>query len=165
MGLSRSPFYVNLLCFSISGSQGEASLLPGRVCSEPRDYQMSSHPGWWGRGGEAIVRLVGTWAQMALLRGSLKLHESEPKAKRAVTSVGDRLQSQRWTFTFASRCLNSGFLLLKSELVVKGIKVSALGAGSQSALSLRTAGRVCTQLAKQLCRLFKQLGLEGAGDA
>lgn len=163
MSLSRSPFYVNHLCFSISRSQGEASLPPGRVCSETRDYQRSSHPGRWGgegRGGNCCSpsRNLDTDGSS---RGSLMLHESE--RKRAVTSAAERLQNQRWTFTFASRCLNSSFFLLKSELVAKGIKVAALGAGSQSALSLRTAGRVCTRLAKQLCRHFKQLGLVGAG--
>jgi hypothetical protein len=49
--------------------------------------------------------------------------------------------------------------------VVKGIKVAALGAGSQSALSPWTAGRVCTRLEKQLCEHFKQLGLVAAVDA
>lgn len=131
--LFSSPFCINHLCFSVSGSQGETSLPSGRICSEPRDYQISNHSGRRRRGGEAIVvRLAGTWAHMALLGVP---YESEPKAKQVVNSAAEQLQNQRWTFTFAPRCPNSSFLLLKSELVVKGIKVAALGAGSQSALS------------------------------
>lgn len=74
-------------------------------------------------------------------------------------SVAERLQNHRWTFTFAFRLLNSSFLLLKSELVVKGIKVAALGAGSQPALSLRTAGKVCTH--KAAVRTFQAAGFGG----
>lgn len=53
------------------------------------------------------------------------LRESEPEAKWVVKSAAEQLRIQGWTFMFTSRCLNSSFLLLKSELVVKGIKVAA----------------------------------------
>lgn len=78
-------------CFSISGSQGEASLPSGQICSGPRDYQMSSHSRRRRRGGRVCnhcspSRNLGADDSPG---GSLTLHESEPKAKRVVKSAAE----------------------------------------------------------------------------